>query len=114
MEKVRDKSINSWDIILNGEGTTDTPKKVKQQLSKFTSEQIDVIRWMLPKIVDTSLHFFLSTIDEEKNIDIIIKKEIGELLSVCNECECFGGLPGKLYTEDGWIEIYSKERYEEI
>ncbi len=111
MKKVRDKVIDNWDMILNGEGTTATPKKVHQELSGFSNEQIEIIKWLVPKIVDTTMHFFLSTIEQEKEVALMVKTDDGKVINIA---EISDGLAGELYTEEGWIMRFSEQRYEEL
>ncbi|MHC1686063.1 MAG: hypothetical protein AB6733_24565 [Clostridiaceae bacterium] len=106
ISEVRDETITTWDMMLNGEMRGVTAQEVKEKISIFSDEQIEVLRWIIPKITDTSLHNLLVMIEQndemklevfdgERNYDI---KEISD------------GLEGELYTDDGWIKRFSKER----
>ena len=48
----------------------------------------------------------LCMIEEHEDIDVQVKKQ--------NISDISDGLAGELYTEDGWIQRFTKQRYEEI
>lgn len=51
------------------------------------------------------MHNMLFMIEEHEEIELLYKEE--------NIAEKSDGLSGELYTEDGWIEKYSKKLYED-
>lgn len=108
--RIRDKAIVDWDKMIDGKMGGVTGKAVKEKIQGFTPEQIDAIKWMIPAIIDTTLHHLLWTLEQEESINIAVKNEdeIVERLQDLSD-----GLPGELYTEDGWIARFSKERHEE-
>lgn len=106
IKQVRDETISEWDMILNGKMKGVTAKEVKNRISSFNQEQLEVLKWIVPQIVDLNLHNLLFTIEESDELFVAIDdKEIKE------ESD---GLAGELYTEDGWIRRFSNERYDEI
>ena len=106
MLEVRDRTIREYDKILNGTMKGIIAEQVRDTLSDFDAEQIEKIKWLIPKIVDTELHKFLYLIESSDEIDLLFHQQ--------NIKELSDGLSGELYTEDGWIMKYSQERYEEI
>ena len=103
--EVRDNTINSLDKMLNGSMKGVTAEKVQEKILALTNEQIDVIRWLIPQIVDINLYNMLFMIEEHDDLELLFEKE--------NLKEASDGLSGELYTEDGWIAKFSNERYEE-
>jgi len=110
IQSVRDRTISNCDKILNGQMKGITAQQVMEKLDGFSEEQKETLKWIVPKFVDIGLHNFLAMIEENENIrvEVVINGEVG------NVRELSDGLAGELYTEDGWISRFSKERFEEI
>lgn len=66
----------------------------------LSSDDIEIVRWLIPEIVDVSLHNMLFMIEENDDIELLFENE--------NLKEISDGLAGELYTEDGWIDKFSK------
>lgn len=110
ISSVRDETITSWDMILNGKMKGITAQQVREKMSNFNDEQIEVLRWLIPKITDSSLHNLLVMF--EQNDEIKIEVYDGQKNNDIKQIS--DGLEGELYTDDGWIKRFSKERYDEI
>lgn len=110
MESVRDRTISNWDKILNGKMKGLSAQQVMEKIEGFSEEQKEILKWIIPKIVDVGLHNFLAMIEECENINVEVISNGGN----SNIRELSDGLAGELYSEDGWIYRFSKERYEEI
>lgn len=106
MNEVRDETISSLDMMISGEMQGVTAKAIREKLISFDKEQLEVLEWLLPKVVDLSLHNMLFMLEEHDNILVIVDNE--DIKSVSD------GMPGELYTEDGWISRFSNERYQEL
>ncbi|OOM72223.1 hypothetical protein [Clostridium sp. BL-8] len=106
---VRDRTIHSMDMMLSGKMNGVTAKRILEKVSSFSESQLESLKWLIPKIVDLSLHNMLVMIEENDEINVEISA--GDVSN--NIKEVSDGLPGELYTEDGWIMKYSNERYEE-
>ena len=111
MKYVRDETISTWNMILEGKMKGLTAQEVNSKMASFNSEQIEVLKWMLPKIVDQNLHNMLFMIEENEEVFLGINSDNGKLEELK---ELSDGLAGELYTEDGWIQKFSSERYDEI
>ncbi|MCB2355767.1 epimerase [Clostridium estertheticum] len=111
IEKVRDPTIQDWDSIVDKKSKGITAKAVQEKLTSFTDEQLDVMRWIIPKIVDTSMHNFLCMLESSKTFDLKVKTKDGIVERLQDESD---GLYGELYTKNGWIMKFSKQRYEEL
>lgn len=66
----------------------------------LSSDDIEIVIWLIPEIVDVSLHNMLFMIEENDDIELLFENE--------NLKEISDGLAGELYTEDGWIDKFSK------
>ncbi|WP_297422742.1 hypothetical protein [Clostridium sp.] len=107
---VRDETIIKWDMILDGKMKGITAQQVSEKMINFNREQIEVLKWLIPKIVDTNIHKFLAMLEEHNEI----KVEIYDGQNNNNINEISDGLAGELYTEDGWIKRFSEKRYDGI
>lgn len=110
MLDVRDRTIRNWDMILDGKMKGSAAQQVRDKLLNFNREQIEVLKWLIPQIVDLNLHNFLAMVEEHNEI----KVEICDRETNNNINEISDGLAGELYTEDGWIKRFSQKRYDEI
>ncbi|WP_245921033.1 epimerase [Melghirimyces profundicolus] len=108
MTKVRDKAILEIDMIIDGRMQDE---KIREKiLSSFDQKAMEGLHYLIPIIVDVTLHHLLWTIEQyEETVDIVVFKEQKAIrLSQISD-----GLPGELYTEDGWISRFSQQRYDE-
>lgn len=108
--EVRDRSISDFDMILDGKMKGITAKTIKEEMKGFSKQQIEVIKWLIPKVVDVNLNHLLEMIESINYINVQV------ILENCKYCvkELSDGLSGELYTEEGWIYKFSKERYDEL
>lgn len=110
MSDVRDETITSWDMILNGKMKGITADQVRDKVSGFSDGQIRVLSWLIPKITDTCLHNLLVMIEQNTRVKVLVNDGHTNI----DIKHISDGLEGELYTEDGWIKKFSKERYDEI
>jgi hypothetical protein len=110
MSDVRDETITSWDMIVNGKMKGITAQQVKEKLTCFSEEQKEVLNWLIPKITDTCLHNLLVMIEQSNKVKVSVNdgQTNIEVKQISDGLEC------ELYTEDGWIKRFSNERYDEI
>jgi hypothetical protein len=106
MSKIRDEAIDDWERIFQGKMNDDESKKVFEELKSFNPKQVQFIIDLLPKIVDTTLHHLLWTLEQEEDINVLVKLEENKYLNIR---EISDGLTGELYTEDGWISRFSSK-----
>lgn len=107
--EVRDETITNWNMMLSGKMRGINAQQVRDKISIFNDEQLDVLKWLMPKIIDSSLHNLLLMIEQND----AIKVEVNDGQKDNDIKEISDGLEGELYTEDGWISRFSKERYDE-
>ncbi|WP_455718513.1 hypothetical protein [Anaerosporobacter sp.] len=106
IKEVRDRTIHGFDMRVTGKMKDGDSQKLYAEMQKMSNEQRQLIERIIPQIVDLSIHNMLFMIEEYPNIDLQVEAEKMSELS--------DGLSGELYTEDGWIQRFTKERYEEI
>lgn len=103
---VRDRTIHGFDMRITGMMKDEDSQKLYEEIKKMDNKQIELIKKIIPQIVDLSLHNMLCMIEENTKIKVQIENECIDKIS--------DGLAGELYSEDGWIQRFSKERCEEI
>lgn len=106
MQEVRDETISSLDMMIDDKMKGSTAQQIREKISTFNEEQLMTIKWLIPKITDLSLHNLLMMVEQNDDIKVMVGDN--------DIKEDSDGLEGELYTEDGWISRFSKERYEEI
>lgn len=105
MREIRDEAIDDWERIFQGKMRDNESKKNFQTVNTFSPEQVQFIVDMFPKIIDTAIHHLLWTLEQEEDINVLIKAEGNKVVNIR---EVSDGLSGELYTEDGWISRFSK------
>lgn len=103
IEEVRDRTIRLFDKKMQGMMKDEDSQFLFAQVNKLSEEQKLLINKVIPQIVDLSLHNMLCVFEEHDEFQIIIHGE--------NIVDISDGLSGELYTVDGWIEKFSKQRY---
>ena len=107
MTKVRDEAILVWKMIVDGSMKGVTSERVNKMLSLYPDGYKNIIKSLVPDIVDTVLHHLLWTLDQNDNIHIRVTIDNQEIPSLK---DISGDLPGELYADDGWIARFSKEK----
>ena len=105
--RVRDEAISDWNMIIDGRMKDDASARVREALAIFTPEQKSIVLSLIPQVVDTVLHHLLWTLEQYKNIRVGVTTDTGD---VPNLKEISDGLAGELYSENGWISRFSKEK----
>ena len=103
INEVRDVTISSLDKMIDGTMKGITAQEIKEKFLNISNEYIEIVKWLIPKIVDINLHNVLFMIDEYDEIELLFNQESLKCIS--------DGLAGELYSEDGWINKFSNERY---
>jgi len=106
MEWVRDWSIEELDSVIRGNGKSPEQKKLGKLFKTLPSGPQDALEKLVPIAVDTTLHYFLWLIEENQNLDLVMKTPNG-VQSLRNESD---GLSGELHSSNGWITRFSKQR----
>jgi hypothetical protein len=109
MELVRDWSIEELNSVIRGNGKSPEQKKLGNFFKAFPSTSQDALEKLVPIAVDTTLHYFLWLIEENQNLDLVMKTPNG-IQSIKNESD---GLSGELYSSNGWLAQFSKQKSNE-
>lgn len=115
ISQVRDRSIEQWENMLTGQLKSKRAVNVYEEAQlKLDGPALEMVTGLVNQIVDSTLHNFLSLIEQEEKIKLLFKgsgceEDTGEV----DIKEISDGLAGELYTEDGWILKYSKKSFRE-
>lgn len=104
MEELRDKIIKRFDMIDAGLLKSPSTQQLIQDYKQFNKDHKEIIKRVLINSVDSGLHDFLFKIQEEQDMNGRIKVKVNGI----DIAEVSDGLHGELFTEDGWIQKYSK------
>jgi len=107
MAQVRDKSIEDWEKILDGRMKGQTAEVLRQELAGSDKAVPDILKRMVPCVVDTVLHHLLWTLEQEQAIKLSIEID-GKATPSMRELS--DGLSGELYGERGWIVKFSQKQ----
>jgi hypothetical protein len=106
MSFVRDTVSSQMIGIIDNTTKAPDSKKLAAKISSISVENKSYIKELVADTIDHCLHYFLYMLEEyEDDTTLIMEDEEGNKFSLA---EISDGLCGELYTEDGWIEKYSK------
>jgi hypothetical protein len=103
---VRDAAIQSNDRALLPTARYALAKRWRQAASENTPE--DFARVLIPDIVDDTIFYLLQAIDEG-NLRLAFTASNGTVIDLATEG--LGELSGWFAGSDGWVGMYSKERF---
>jgi hypothetical protein len=105
ISEVRDRSIEDVDMSISGTYRSKRAIELTQQFSSLDKNSKEFIKRIIPFAIDYCLNNFLEMFEEHE--ELLLGMEGKDL------CKISDGLSGELYTEDGWIQKYTTQRYEE-
>jgi hypothetical protein len=103
VERVRDAAVSDWDALLDGQMKGDTARKLGPELARFSPEQLEFLHRLLPRVVDTALHHFLWTVEEEPRIHVEYMTDAGHIVPKDRS-------DGLTVDYVGWVERFSKKK----
>ena len=107
IHQVRDRVITKYLMTKSGKMKDQESQFLHKQLLKFTPDQIKVVDQMISDIIETQLHHALFMF-EASTAWAVVKKDAAEDAGLDDLAQVSDGLAGELYSEDGWIEKFSK------
>lgn len=99
MNEVRDITIHEINMIIDNKSKGDYLKEFNDAILYFSNDEKELIKHLIPRIVDTTLHYMLFMIEQHDEISLKFENE--ELKNISD------GLCGELYGYDGWIKKFS-------
>ena len=106
MKEVRDRTIREFDLRVSGKMMDEESQRLANKMQNMNEEQRELINKIISQSIDLCIHNTLCLLED--NDDIVL------LVDDISISECSDGLSGELYTEDGWIQKFSEQRYDEI
>lgn len=107
VKHIRDATFEQFKEMCNGKLNSKSAQIIHKNFEKFTNEQKEIIQSLVLDSIDNTLHHFLWMIEQYEEFDLI-KYQDEKKSSYISLRDISDGLCGELYTEDGWIEKYSK------
>ena len=109
MIDVRDTQIQLWDETLAGTVNHKNYKQIHKKLNQlFDAEQLAALKNLIPWIVDNTIAYTLGMLqDRHKEIDVTVRVNDQVVPSLYEASDL---LNGELWSEDGWIARFSKQR----
>jgi hypothetical protein len=107
MKHVRDRTIEDVDRLLQRHSNTVIAARVTEWLASFSSDDIEVVRRLIPIFVDTTLHHLLVAFEQWPEVSIGVTAGSERVDDI--RTAALGDLQGYLYQ---WIPRFSDERYE--
>lgn len=99
IEETRDKTITRFEKMVDGSLRSVSAQMVQEKLAGLSQEQLEAVEWLIPQIVDSSLHNLLSMVEDHQEIEV--------LYNGVNIKEESYGLASELFKVDGWISQFS-------
>ena len=107
---IRDRVIEKYDKTVAKKAKSQSCIEISNMLDQFSNVQKQAIRKLIINTVDDALHNTLWFIEQnEDTYDLIVSKSEAKY-NLVKESD---GLCGELYSEDGWIQQYSKYAHSE-
>lgn len=102
INEVRDRTIRVFDKRVDGIMKDTGSQELYREVQLLNDSQRGLIHKIISQVTDLSLHNMLCMFEEHEEVALVMNGE--------NITEASDGLSGELYTEDGWIKKYSKQR----
>jgi hypothetical protein len=106
MTEVRDAAIIHWRMMLNGKMKGAKAEELQRLLANVGANERAALQAVVPKVVDTTLHYLLAGLEQPSNIMLGVQSPAGDVVSLRQVSD---GLAGELYSKEGWIARFSKE-----
>ncbi|EMO4163627.1 hypothetical protein [Morganella morganii] len=106
IKSVRDQAVFEFEATLSGKIKSERAIRLYSEISGFDKHQIDILRKFVFTSIDNVIYNTLNMLEQnEDNMRLLISQD-GD--NEKNVVEISDGLSGELFTENGWIEKFSK------
>lgn len=99
---VRDQALSQFHNMTTREANSEKRQFFLQKYSHLAPEAKDFCQQLAAKMVDMTLHYMFWAIEQSDECDLVYSDRKISLKEISD------GLCGELYTEEGWIERFSK------
>lgn len=100
---VRDRTIRNIDSIVTGKMKDIDSQNLYKEICLLNDRAKEIINFLIPEIIDYSLNNLLEMFEQNEDLELKLNGK--------NLVQESDGFAGELYTEDGWIQKYTKQRY---
>lgn len=104
--EVRDSAIAHWHKMLGGQMGGAKAEELQRLLAGVGDNERKVLQGLVPRIVDTTLHYLLAGLEEPSAIMLGVETTTGDVVKLRDASD---GLAGELHGKNGWIAKFSKE-----
>lgn len=106
ISSIRDQSIFEFEAILNGRMKSKSSIELSNEIKAFDENQINVLKKVVFNSIDSVIYNVLNMLEQnEENMKLLISQDGNDEKNIV---ELSDGLSGELFTENGWIEKFSK------
>lgn len=106
IKDVRDEVLEKNDLIASGQMGGKENQEIYEKIRDLDEKEKELIRQFAKQAIDSTIHHFLWMIEQNEEYDLVkYNKDKSETISLRDTSD---GLCGELYTEEGWIERFSK------
>lgn len=102
INEVRDRTIRIFDKRIEGIMKDEYSQQLYKEIQLLNDSQRELVYRIIEQVTDLSIHNMLSMFEEHDEVGLLYRDE--------NLVEKSDGLTGELYTDDGWIKKFSKQR----
>ncbi len=106
----RDTAIVQWDQILAGQRQYAPWNRLLRKIPVMDKRSLEIIREVLPHIIDTVLYCLLADLDATQAVRISVALEEGVVADVARES---WGLAAEPTGDNGWLARFSGQRFEQ-
>ena len=99
IDEVRNTTIDEINMIIDNNLNGEYLEEFYNSISNFSDDEKELIKNLIPRVVDTTLHYILFMIEQHQEISLKFENE--ELKEISDN------LCGELYGSDGWIRKFS-------
>ena len=104
INEVRDRTIRVFDKRIEGTMKDESSQQLYKEVQLLNDSQRELVYKIIEQVTDLSIHNVLCMFEEHDEVKLLYND--GNLVEESD------GLAGELYTDDGWIKKYSKQRIE--
>jgi hypothetical protein len=110
MIEARDTAIIQWHQILDGKREYAPWERVLRKFPEFDERCRDVVRTVIPHIVDTFMYCLLADLDASQSVRVSVTLDSQ---TVADVARASWGLPAEPTGAQGWLVRFSQQRFEQ-
>ncbi|WP_145262034.1 hypothetical protein [Calycomorphotria hydatis] len=96
--------LDDLEMLMAGSWKAPALQNLQERLAAMSDDQRSTIRDTAERLITTGMHDFLFAVQEDSDAEGSIRLEVDGV----EIAKTSDGLHGEIFTEDGWIERFSK------